>query len=193
MSSENEELPVIRISVRNLVEFILRKGDIDDRISRGLDRDAMLMGSRIHRKIQRRMGSDYHAEVPLKKEVVFDGFHILVEGRADGIITEQDKAEPGITIDEIKGVLRELRFIEKPEPLHLAQAKCYAAIYADREEICYHRDCFADCPDLFAKICPQEEGLSSMISVYDLAGMEVYLWMDAPGSHAACGVKDREG
>lgn len=68
----------------------------------------------------------------------------------------------------------------------------YAAIYADREEICYHRDCFADCPDLFAKICPQEEGLSSMISVYDLAGMEVYLWMDAPGSHAACGVKDRE-
>ena len=69
----------------------------------------------------------------------------------------------------------------------------YAAIYADREEICYHRDCFADCPDLFAKICPQEEGLSSMISVYDLAGMEVCLWMDASGSHAACGVKDREG
>lgn len=32
-----------------------------------------------------------------------------------------------------------------------------------------------------------------MISVYDLAGMEVYLWMDAPGSHAACGVKDGEG
>ena len=102
MSSVNEDVPVIRISVRNLVEFILREGDIDNRISGGMDRDAMLMGSRIHRKIQRRMGSDYHAEVPLKKEVVFDGFHILVEGRADGIITEQDKAEPGITIDEIK-------------------------------------------------------------------------------------------
>lgn len=133
MSSVNEDVPVIRISVRNLVEFILREGDIDNRISGGMDRDAMLMGSRIHRKIQRRMGSDYHAEVPLKKEVVFDGFHILVEGRADGIITEQDKAEPGITIDEIKGVLRELRFIEKPEPLHLAQVKCYAAIYAEQK------------------------------------------------------------
>lgn len=133
MSSVNEDVSVIRISVRNLVEFILREGDIDNRISGGMDRDAMLMGSRIHRKIQRRMGSDYHAEVPLKKEVVFDGFHILVEGRADGIITEQDKAEPGITIDEIKGVLRELRFIEKPEPLHLAQAKCYAAIYAEQK------------------------------------------------------------
>ena len=133
MSSENEELPVIRISVRNLVEFILRKGDIDDRISRGLDRDAMLMGGRIHRKIQRRMGPDYHAEVSLRKEVRFEGFRILVEGRADGIITEQIGKEQKITIDEIKGVLRELRFIEKPEALHVAQAKCYAAIYAEQK------------------------------------------------------------
>ena len=83
MSSVNEEVPVIRISVRNLVEFILREGDIDNRVSGGMDRDAMLMGGRIHRKIQRRMGPDYHAEVPLKKEIVFDSFHILVEGRAD--------------------------------------------------------------------------------------------------------------
>lgn len=135
MSSVKEEVPVIRISVRNLVEFILREGDIDNRISGGMDRDAMLMGGRIHRKIQRRMGPDYHAEVPLKKEVVFDSFHILVEGRADGIITETDKEDARITIDEIKGVLRELRFIEKPEPLHLAQAKCYAAIYAEQKEL----------------------------------------------------------
>lgn len=135
MSSVNEEVPVIRISVRNLVEFILREGDIDNRVSGGMDRDAMLMGGRIHRKIQRRMGPDYHAEVPLKKEIVFDSFHIFVEGRADGIITETQKEEPRITIDEIKGVLRELRFIEKPEPLHLAQAKCYAAIYAELKNL----------------------------------------------------------
>ncbi len=68
----------------------------------------------------------------------------------------------------------------------------YAAIYADRKEICYHRDCFAGYPDLFPKICPQEAPLSDMISVYDLTGKDVYLWMDAPGSHAACGVKDRK-
>ena len=45
MSSVNEDVPVIRISVRNLVEFILREGDIDNRISGGMERDAMLMGS----------------------------------------------------------------------------------------------------------------------------------------------------
>ena len=47
------ELPVIRISVRSLVEFILREGDIDNRISGGMNLDAMQLGSRIHRKIQK--------------------------------------------------------------------------------------------------------------------------------------------
>ena len=49
------EQPVIRISVRSLVEFILRGGDIDNRIA-GTDKDAMLLGGKIHRKIQRQMG-----------------------------------------------------------------------------------------------------------------------------------------
>ena len=41
----------VTVSVRNLVEFILRGGDIDN--SRGFkDPDAMQEGSRIHRKIQ---------------------------------------------------------------------------------------------------------------------------------------------
>ena len=58
---------VIRISVRNLVEFILKEGDIDNRITAGTaEKDAMLMGSRLHRKIQKSMGSGYQAEVPLK-------------------------------------------------------------------------------------------------------------------------------
>ena len=54
------EQPIIHISVRNLVEFILRSGDIDNRIA-GADKDAMLMGGKIHRKIQRRMGAEYHS------------------------------------------------------------------------------------------------------------------------------------
>ena len=53
------EQPLIRISVRNLVEFILRSGDIDNRAA-GADKDAMLLGGKIHRKIQRSMGSDRH-------------------------------------------------------------------------------------------------------------------------------------
>ena len=57
--------PVVRISVRNLVEFILRSGDLDNR--RGsADKEAMLKGSRLHRKIQSQMGSHYRVEVSLK-------------------------------------------------------------------------------------------------------------------------------
>lgn len=120
------EQPIIHISVRNLVEFILRSGDIDNRIA-GADKDAMLMGGRIHRKIQRRMGAEYHAEVPLKYEVQCRGFVLSVEGRADGVIEHPE----GVVIDEIKGVFRELELMEEPVLLHLAQAKCYAYIYAD--------------------------------------------------------------
>lgn len=122
-----EEKELIKISVRNLVEFILREGDIDNRTG-GADKDAMQQGSRIHCKIQRRMGSNYRAEVSLKTQVPCEGFILQVEGRADGII-EDDK---GVMIDEIKGVLKELIHIAEPSNLHLAQAKCYAYFYGSQ-------------------------------------------------------------
>ena len=119
------EQPVIRISVRNLVEFILRAGDIDNRIA-STDKDTMQLGSRIHRKIQKQMGPDYHAEISLKYEIPCKDFTLKLEGRADGII----ELPEGIVIDEIKGVLRELNQIKEPVSVHLAQAMCYAYIYA---------------------------------------------------------------
>ena len=61
-----QERSRIRISVRNLVEFLLREGDIDNRHRQSVSPEAMLEGSRMHRKIQKRQGSDYHAEVPLR-------------------------------------------------------------------------------------------------------------------------------
>ena len=123
-----QDFPIISVSVRNMVEFILRSGDINTRMGAKSDADAMQMGSRIHRKIQKNMGVGYHAEVSLKREVPCDGFVLRVEGRADGIIEE----DSGITIDEIKGVLWEIGQLEEPVAVHLAQAKCYAAIYAEK-------------------------------------------------------------
>ena len=123
-----QEQPIIRISVRNLVEFILRSGDIDNRIA-GMDKDAMLMGGKIHRKIQRQMGAGYHAEVSLKYEILCRGFILSVEGRADGIMETAD----GIVVDEIKGIYKELEFLKEPVPVHLAQAMCYAYIYANQQ------------------------------------------------------------
>ena len=54
-----------KISVRTLVEFIFRSGDLDNRKRTRADLDAMQKGSRLHRKIQGRMGANYHAEVSL--------------------------------------------------------------------------------------------------------------------------------
>lgn len=168
----------IRVSVRQLVEFILREGSIDNRKSGGAD-TAMQEGSRIHRMLQRRMGSEYHAEIGLQCTWSTPEYDIIIEGRADGIIdynwgehdgtphpltdkdtlpfgamlnkktyvintenTSQDKSLPAPTkeeglikeekviIDEIKGTYRELKRITQPVGVHLAQAKCYAYMYA---------------------------------------------------------------
>ena len=79
----------IRISVRNLVEFILRSGDIDNRRASLDTMEAMQAGSRLHRKIQKKMGSTYHAEVPLNIIIEEENYELGIWGRADGIIIEE--------------------------------------------------------------------------------------------------------
>lgn len=130
-----EEERVIRISVRNLVEFILREGDIDNRISGSMEKDAMLQGGRMHRKIQRRMGPEYHAEHSLKMRIPCEGYQIQLEGRADGVIIREKDGKPDVIIDEIKGIFRDIHFLEAPVNVHLAQAKCYAYIYGEQNEL----------------------------------------------------------
>ncbi len=119
----------IRISVRNLVEFLLREGDIDNRRGGMAEKEAMLEGGRIHRKIQGEMGGDYQAEVPLSADVCWEECTLTVEGRADGIFSEDGV----VYIDEIKGMYRDVLGFQEPLPLHLAQAKCYASIYAAQQ------------------------------------------------------------
>ncbi len=127
MSDPKDE---IHISVRNLIEFVLRYGDIDNRHQASPD-NAMQEGGRIHRMIQRRMGSEYQAEVPLKITLEEEGYLLVVEGRADGIIHHEGR----VVIDEIKGVYRDPARWKEPMPLHLAQAKCYAYIYGLQQKL----------------------------------------------------------
>ena len=155
-ATEQRELTRIRISVRNLVEFIFRSGDIDNRIGKGAQKEAMQEGSRMHRKIQGRMGMEYRAEVPLKLEVPQEQYVLALEGRADGIITNVD----GVTVDEIKCMYTDVTRFEEPIFVHKAQAMCYAYIYAlqngldqisvqltycdlDTEEICRFEEAFS--------------------------------------------------
>ncbi len=119
-----------RVSVRRIVEFILRSGDIDNRIG-SHNEQAMLEGGRIHRMIQNRAGADYRAEVPLAFVYQGNGIDIRVEGRADGII-ENDE---GVTIDEIKSTYADVMHFKEANLLHLAQAKFYAYIYASENNM----------------------------------------------------------
>jgi DNA excision repair protein ERCC-2 len=139
----------IRISVRNLVEFILRSGDLDNSGTRN-EVEAMQAGSRLHRKLQKQMGANYTAEVPLSITIPITReditFELTVEGRADGVIVnttirddfavlifeEEEEDPPEIIIDEIKGVYLELSHLSEPISVHRAQAMCYAYIYATK-------------------------------------------------------------
>ena len=193
--------PMSRISVRTLVEFLLRSGDLDSRAQRGMDVEAALAGGRIHRKLQKAEKGDYAAEVMLSRDTEFEDLVIRVEGRADGIIgylglqqagkspeatdeqadqspertdgqadqsqeatdeqadqspeatdrqadqspeatdeqadqsperTDVQADQSSVIVDEIKGMYLDVAALEEPFPVHLAQAKCYAAICADR-------------------------------------------------------------
>jgi len=146
-----ENIKNIKISVRNLVEFILCSGDLDNTKTRN-EADAMQAGSRMHRKLQKQMGSNYMAEVPLSITVPItrddNSFELTIEGRADGIINnntikddfsvllfeEEEANPPEIVIDEIKGVYMELSHLSAPIAVHRAQAMCYAYIYATKNE-----------------------------------------------------------
>ena len=124
------EKRLVKISVRNLVEFILRSGDINVGSKGVRDTEAMQKGSKIHRKIQNAMGGDYRPEVSLALETPMEregiAFSLLVEGRADGIFTRDGRT----VIDEIKGMYVDVLKLEEPFLVHQAQAKCYGYIYA---------------------------------------------------------------
>lgn len=145
------EKGIIKISVRNLVEFILREGDIDNRRGKSASAEAMLEGSRMHRKIQRQMGPNYHAEVPLRIAIEEEDYQLVIEGRADGIMIESSEGEEYtfadnfnhitlgedavVTIDEIKGIYQKLELLDSPIGVHRAQAMCYAYIYAVQHDL----------------------------------------------------------
>ena len=116
-------METIKLSIGTIVGLVMRCGDIDSRFR---DTAAMHKGSAAHRKIQSRAGDGYEKEVALRLEAVADDIPIILQGRADGIITDKNG---GITIDEIKTTTLPLDVIFGQHEQHLAQAKCYAHMY----------------------------------------------------------------
>ena len=144
---------IIRTSVRRMVEFLLRSGDIRTEGAFVSDVEAMQAGSRIHRKIQKQQNTSYQAEIPLKMNWREEGYEFVLEGRADGLdhvkaglFTDRDQMtletwmerqssdsideeKEIVYIDEIKGVYQNIQEMKEAKALHLAQARCYAAMY----------------------------------------------------------------
>ena len=156
VSGSADDLPLVRISVRHLVEFVLRSGDLDNRTQGAQSFEAAMAGARLHRKLQKRAEGLYEPEVTLKKDVHFPDRVLRIEGRADGVMgvgpdgkmtgktgksagnpseTGAAKSLAPVCVDEIKCMYLDVKELEEPFAIHLAQAKCYAYILADAKSL----------------------------------------------------------
>ena len=120
----------IVLSVHGLVDFLLRRGSIDNRI---YNNASMAEGSRIHLRYQKIQGGTYLSEEPLEVSYQIDDYLFKLNGRADGIILDKIPV-----IDEIKTTVVDLEeFYESQKDWHLGQAKVYAYMYATKNNIDY--------------------------------------------------------
>jgi DNA excision repair protein ERCC-2 len=113
----------LSLSVHGLVDFLLRKGDIDSRI---YNQETMQMGTILHAAFQEKQGHEYLSEYALKETFERPEGVIALEGRADGIIVGGDFP----IIDEIKSTVIPLEdFYHEQKDWHFGQAECYALMY----------------------------------------------------------------
>ncbi|MFG6113897.1 ATP-dependent DNA helicase [Halobacillus sp. MO56] len=114
----------MKISVRSLVEYVYRGGNIDNRFRSS---SSLMEGTLIHQHIQREYKEQDEKEVFLKTEFKKEGMTIIVHGRCDGLL----KTETSVIIDEIKSTSMPLEELTRDSfPVYWAQAKGYAYIYA---------------------------------------------------------------
>ena len=119
----------LELSVHQLVDFLLRKGDIDNRV---FNRSSMNEGTLLHALYQSKQGKDYISEYPLKMTFAVDEVEITLQGRADGIIQKGDE----YVLDEIKTTIIDLKeFRDNNLDWHLGQAKCYAYMFAKEKSL----------------------------------------------------------
>ncbi len=114
----------INIGIRDLCEKVIPWGSLDTRRSAF----RVVESVRLHKELQKKGGAVYTAELPVTASFESNGFTVTLSGRADGVIQTED----GYIVEEIKCVNVPVRTLESGFcPTHLAQAMCYAYIYAD--------------------------------------------------------------
>jgi DNA excision repair protein ERCC-2 len=115
--------PVYTVQVREVVEFVLRRGDLGgERAFVGPNR--ALAGTRGHQRLQRARPAGYQKEVSLRHDLETDDFILRIRGRIDGLVVAPD----GVVLEEIKTV--QGAWDATADPLHWAQARLYGHLYA---------------------------------------------------------------
>src|SRR5581483_10203584 len=112
--------PVISTSVRELIAFVLRSGDLGGSGGFG-GRNRALEGTRGHQRLQKKRPADYQTEVPVRWRTERENFIFELKGRIDAVLDREGL----LRVEEIKTVRRPWN--GPPDPLHLAQAKIYAS------------------------------------------------------------------
>ena len=111
------------LSVHDIVDTILRKGHLDNRI---FNKSSMLEGTRLHSLYQGEQNSEYISEYPVKYKSQIGEFIFNIEGKADGVFLGKNNE---VTVEEIKTTISDLdEFILDHGEWHLGQAMFYAYI-----------------------------------------------------------------
>ncbi len=121
----------INISVREMIEFACRSGSIDSKITQTYLMERAQEGTIVHQKVQEKRKTEalennflYESEISLSLVFETDEHVVNLQGRADGLITE----DKGICIEELKSTRKLLEEIE-PQILHKLQMEIYGYIY----------------------------------------------------------------
>ena len=113
----------IRLSVRELAEYVCQDGDL---IGARASAERALEGANAHRALQRSQPQGYQSEVFLSTSVERENHILIIEGRADGIISG-----PICVVHEIKTTYLPLDEISwEHYPSYHAQLWVYGFIYA---------------------------------------------------------------
>ncbi len=122
MGIEAETRTIFKVSVRDLVAFTRRSGDLSYRVFVGA---TALEGIRGHQRVQRARPEGYRPEVPVSYQHAGDGVILEISGRVDGVYEDR---EP-LIVEEIKTTRRDLDEIPRASrETHLAQAMMYGFI-----------------------------------------------------------------
>lgn len=125
----NKDCIDAKLSVRSLVEFVYRYGDLNNEF---VSSNSAIEGTKIHKTVQKEYEQEhkekdevFSKEVPIKDTFNYKNLNIYLEGRIDGVISKDNYGE----ILEIKSTSRDILSIESYNNLHIAQAKIYGYMY----------------------------------------------------------------